>query len=308
MVLSDSTYDFGWVEEGTTPSWDVSITDDGSVDLIISGVDVNLPFSCIYPDTIPAGESDIATITLNALNPGRYNELLTFNTNAIGDSTIELSGIVYGSDYVMEGFEEITFPPFGWSNPGRWRRYTNDPYAGDAYARISWYHDDDASLITPRLIIESGDFISFYWKNANMYDGKGGVEVIGADTLFVEISNTYNNTVPIWEELAALSPEEAMLVYENVLLLIPDTYIGDDAKIRFRHRSELNAESRGVGLDEVMLPPLNTPINFYLDPYTQSDYDSIGATVEYEIDVHNIGLQADRYYIFLLVQRPEEMF
>ncbi|MCD6101650.1 MAG: choice-of-anchor J domain-containing protein, partial [Candidatus Cloacimonetes bacterium] len=301
IALSDTVYDFGMIEEGTTASFDVTITNDGGSDLIVTGATVNPPFYCDYTGTIPPGGSDVATIEFAPTTPGFYSEALVFNSNAgEGNDTIELSGIAYGSDYMVEGFEAMEFPPFGWSNPdGHWKRFTNDAYEGDGYARVSWYHDQDASLITPRLIIESGDFISFWWRNANMYDGKGGGKVIGADTLFVEISNTYNDPTPIWEELAVLSAEEEMLVYENVVLLIPDTYIGDDAKIRFRHRSELNAESRGVGLDEVMLPPLNTPVNFYLDPYTQSDYDSIGATVAYDIDVYNTGIQADRYYISL---------
>ena len=300
IALSDTTHDFGLIEEGTTATFGVGIHNYGASDLIVDGATVAPPFYCNFTDTIPPGEISTATIEFSPIASGFYAETLIFNSNAEeGTNTIDLTGIAYGSDYVTEGFEDIEFPPFGWQNPGRWKRYTNDPYVGEAYARIGWYHDQDASLITPRLIIESGDIISFWWRNANMYDGKGGGKVIGADTLFVEISNTYNDPTPIWEELAVLSPEEEMLVYENVVLPIPDTYIGDDAKIRFRHRSELNAESRGVGLDEVILPPLNTPVNFYLDPYTQSDYDSIGATVAYDIDIYNTGIQTDRYYISL---------
>jgi len=299
MVLSDTTYDFGWVEEGTTPSWDVSITDDGSVDLIISGVDVNLPFSCIYPDTIPAGESDIATITLDALNPGRYNELLTFNTNAIGDSTIELSGIVYGSDYVMEGFEEITFPPFGWENPGNyWARFEEEAYEGDGYARCSWYHDADAILISPPLIIEDGDFIHFYWRNDNLYDSKGP-KVITGDTLFVEISNDYLNPLPTWEKIAILSADSAMAEYEEVFVTLPVDYIGNDAKIRWRHRSELNDESRGVGLDNITMPAPYLPINFSVVPNYISDYSGAGTSINYTYDVTNTGIQTDRYIMLI---------
>jgi len=295
MVLSDSTYDFGWVEEGTTPSWDMSITNDGSVDLIISGVDVDLPFSCTYPDTILPGDTEVATIYLDASNPGIYEDVLTFNSNAIGDSTIELSGIVYGSDYVVEGFEDVEFPPFGWSNPdGYWKRFTNDAYEGDGYARVSWYHEDDAILYSPHLIIESGDIINFYWINANLYDGKDG-KVNDADITYFEISNNGTD----WEVLATLNPEEEMTEYEFVCVAVPDDYIGINAEVRWRHVTENIGESRGVGLDNVMLPQPYLPINFYLDPYTQSDYDSIGATVAYDIDIYNTGIQADRYYISL---------
>ena len=295
MVLSDTTYDFGWVEEGATPSWDVSITNSGSVDLIISDVTINPPFSCVYPDTILPSNTEVATIYLDASNPGIYEDVLTFNSNAIGGNTIELSAIVYGSDYVMEGFEALEFPPFGWSNPdGKWNRFTNNAYEGNGYARVSWYHEDDAILYSPHLMIEAGDFISFYWINANLYDGKDG-KVNDADITYFEISNDDTN----WEVLATLNPEEEMTEYEFVCVAVPVDYIGINAKVRWRHVTENIGESRGVGLDNVMLPPPYLPVNFYLDPYTQSDYDSIGATVAYDIDIYNTGIQADRYYISL---------
>ncbi|MCK4357149.1 MAG: immune inhibitor A, partial [Candidatus Cloacimonetes bacterium] len=301
MTLSDSTYDFGWVEEGATPSWDVSITNSGSVDLIISDVTINPPFSCVYPDTILPGNTEVATIYLDASNPGIFDDVLTFNSNAIGGNTIDLSAIVYGADYFTEGFEDLEFPPFGWINDdGYWHRYSANAYSGDGFARCSWAHICDACLISPRLIIESGDFISFYWINANLY-GKGGGKVEGADTTFFEITGNLCNDN--WETLAILAPEEEMTEYDHVIILIPEDYVGNMARVRWRHKTELSVDSRGAGVDEVMLPPLYHPVNFYLDPVYQSDYDAVETTVEYPVDVYNTGVQPDRYFISILNSR-----
>jgi len=300
IVLSDTTHDFGWVKEGNNQTWDVSILNDGSVDLVISDVLVNAPYSCVYPDTIIPGETGVATITLDATNPGIYtDETLTIVSNGVGTDNIDLNAIVYGSDYVLEGFEDTEFPPFGWFNDdGYWDRYTYNAYEGDGYARCSWAHISDACLVSPRLIVASGDFISFYWINANLYDGKSGGKVAGADTTYFEITNNYPNGT--WEILAVLAPEEEMTEYEHVVIQIPDTYVGNTARIRWRHTTELSAESRGAGVDEVMSPPLYLPVNFNVDPLTQSDYDAAGTTVQYDIDVYNTGVQTDRYFLSII--------
>ncbi|TSA26378.1 hypothetical protein D4R71_03905, partial [bacterium] len=295
MVIDEVAHDFGMVDEGTLDTWDVTIYNDGYGTLYINDATVNPPFSVTYPDSIEPLSNDIVTVTLDATTVGMYLDVLEFHTNAVQDSTIDLSVIVKGLDYVVEGFEDIEFPPFGWSNPdGQWKRFTNDAYEGDGYARVSWYHEDDAILYSPHLIIESGDIINFYWINANLYDGKDG-KVNDADITYFEISNNGTD----WEVLATLNPEEEMTEYEFVCVAVPDAYIGINAEVRWRHVTENIGESRGVGLDNVMLPQPYLPINFYLDPYTQSDYDSIGATVAYDIDIYNTGIQADRYYISL---------
>jgi len=296
MVIDETEHDFGMVDQGTVDTWDVTIYNDGYGTLYFNGATVNPPFSVTYPDSIEPLCNDIATVTLDATTIGMYLDVLEFHTNAIQDSTIDLSVIVKGADYVMEGFEALEFPPFGWSNPDNyWRRFTNNAYEGDGYARVSWYHEDDAILYSPHLIIETGDIISFYWINANLYDGKDG-KVNDADITYFEISNDGTN----WEVLATLNPDEVMTEYEFVCVAVPDDYIGINAEVRWRHVTENTGESRGVGLDNVMLPPPYLAVNFALDPYSQSDYNSIGETVAYDIDVYNTGIQADRYYISLV--------
>ena len=254
--------------------------------------------------TLTPGTFEDVEVTFDAAGIAPDNTLyagIVFNSDPdVGTETVDVSMEVYIPDgYVIEGFEEKTFPPFGWDNPGGyWERYHEDAFVGQGYARCSWYHDADATLITPRLEIVGGDFINFWWINANLYDSDGP-RIVEKDTLFVEISNTYNNTVPVWEEILALSADEEMDAWEQALALIPDTYIGTDAKIRFRHRSNLSAEARGVGLDQILMPGPYLPINFSVDPYYASDYVAAGNSIQYTYDVTNMGVQNDRFIILV---------
>ncbi|MBN2018033.1 MAG: carboxypeptidase regulatory-like domain-containing protein [Candidatus Cloacimonetes bacterium] len=295
MIIDETAHDFGMVDQGTVETWDVTIYNDGFGTLYFNGVTINPPFSVTYPDSIEPLSYDVATVELDATTVGMFADVLEFHTNAVQDSTIDLSVIVKGVDYAMEGFEETTFPPFGWENPGDyWARFMSDAYEGQGFARCSWYHDYDAVLITPRLVINGGDFIDFFWRNDNLYEAKGA-DILDGDTLFVEISNTYLNQNPTWECIAVLTADAPMDDYEEVFVTIPDTYIGENAKIRFRHRSELNSESRGVGIDNIIMPEPYLPINFSVDPYYASDYIAAGNNIQYEFDVTNMGIQSDRY-------------
>jgi len=200
-------------------------------------------------------------------------------------------------DYIVEGFEDTTFPPLGWENHGdHWARFTTEAYEGEGYARCSWYHNADAILITPRLIIEGADSISFFWRNDNLYEAKGA-DVITGDTLFIEISNTYLDPVPVWECLGILSATAPMTDYEDVSFPIPDTYTGNDAKIRWRHRSEVNNESRGVGLDNLTMPAPYIPLNFSVCPTFISDHISPDNYLNFQYEITNHGVQRDRYFL-----------
>ncbi len=200
-------------------------------------------------------------------------------------------------EYILEGFEDTTFPPFGWENPGdHWNRFTTEAYEGEGYARCSWYHNADAILISPRLIIESADSISFFWRNDNLYEAKG-TDIITGDTLFIEISNTYLDPIPDWECIGTLSATAPMTDYEEVSFPIPDTYIGNDAKIRWRHHSEVNNESRGVGLDNIIMPAPYLPLNFTVEPSFISDHIGPDNYLNFQYEITNHGVQLDRYFL-----------
>jgi len=223
------------------------------------------------------------------------------------DNTISIKD----GDHIVEGFEDTTFPPFGWENPGdHWARFTTEAYEGEGYARCSWYHNADAILISPRLVIDGADSINFFWRNDNLYEAKAS-DVITGDTLWIEISNTYLDPDPTWECIGTLSADAPMTTYEEVSFSIPDSYIGNDAKIRWRHRSEVNNESRGVGLDNITMPVPYIPLNFSVEPSFISDHIGPGGFLDFQYEITNLGIQQDRYsltieYYHIHHYNPEE--
>ncbi len=70
-----------------------------------------------------------------------------------------------------EGFENETFPPQGWTvinNDGggnEWRRYTSDAHSGNACAAVYYEKPNDDWLVTPRIEVKSGDFLTFWAKS-----------------------------------------------------------------------------------------------------------------------------------------------
>ena len=164
MILSETSHDFGYVEEGTSADWDVTISNTGAADLVISGTTVGSPFSCSYTGTIGPGLSDDATISFSPAK-GSYTDTLVFHNNATCcDSEVVLTGSSYPSGHNFQGFEDTTFPPDGWAMTSGWSRYTysSHVYEGDASAKVSG--DNTSWLFTPALDINTGDQLSFYYQ------------------------------------------------------------------------------------------------------------------------------------------------
>ncbi len=200
ILLSANSYDFGLIQAGSSASWDVTITNDGGSDLIISGATVNTPFSCTYSGTISPGETDTATVYFSPSAKTvvtNYTETLTFNSNAVyGDSTIVLTG---GAYYNMESFEG-SFPPLDWSiqniQYNDWvQYYTINAYDGDYCAKLSsqWsypnYYSSISRLVTPKLSICSDDTLMFYAKKQYIYDDSLKIQISSDGTNFTDVES-----------------------------------------------------------------------------------------------------------------------
>ena len=191
ITLSETAHDFGFVEGSSTASWDVTITNTGLADLIISGTTVGSPFSCSYTGTIGSGLSDDATIYFNpAKGLGSYIDTLVFHNNAAsGDSTVVLTGKSYPSGYSFESFEG-DFPPTGWEvqhiQNRDWARYSSTTYSydGSKCARLYYYYSGGyqssiSRLVTPELSIGLGDTLIFHARKKDDFD---------VDTLIIQHS------------------------------------------------------------------------------------------------------------------------
>jgi hypothetical protein len=108
----------------------VVITNQGSGNLVISGVTVQAPFSSTYTGTIAPGATDTATIVFNAgaMTAATYNKTATFNITGefAGSNTISLSGsVVVPVQSIFETFESTAINAI----PAGWEKFrSSDPY------------------------------------------------------------------------------------------------------------------------------------------------------------------------------------
>lgn len=166
ISVSPATYSFPAIEENTTDSAWIFITNSGGADLIVSGTTVNAPFTCNYTGTIAIGETDSTLVYFAPTTANTYAETLTFNSNAtqIENDTVALTGGAYPQGYATQDFEGGTFPPLGWDASAIW--LLSQPGYNSANTAKASYSALSDTMKSPRLDISTGSnhFVEFYWK------------------------------------------------------------------------------------------------------------------------------------------------
>ncbi len=146
----------------------------------------------------------------------------------------------------FEGFEDSIFVPVGWLNPtGLWTQGT-EAYEGNYCARVSYYHDDEATLISPAFALDPVDpmYISFYWKDDDI-SGK----ITGHDTTFFEISNDMGLTWITLDTLSEASPDNSYHLVTEVLT----GFEGQTVMFRWRDITDATSSAYGTGVDAITI-------------------------------------------------------
>ncbi len=84
-----------------------------------------------------------------------YND----NGNTVGASVWSFTTVADG--YLAESFENTTFPPTGWANPGDWSRSTSQYFAGDASA-YKYSSTTENLLRTPMVTLTGTSTLDFF--------------------------------------------------------------------------------------------------------------------------------------------------
>ncbi|PJA51668.1 MAG: hypothetical protein CO167_12795, partial [Candidatus Marinimicrobia bacterium CG_4_9_14_3_um_filter_48_9] len=207
IELSEESSNLGSVLVGESQTHDITITNTGGADLVITDATVAAPFSTTFSGTIAPFGSAVATISFDPTTAGYFNETLTFNIAGTftGTNTIALTGAAYSSDYVLEDFDGAVFPPTGWSivdvdGGSAWNPDLSyiDPYSGTVSAEGMGCNND--YLITPLLVLPAGSpFISF-WVGQESISYENSFEVMvsttGTDPAdFIQVAD-FPSTVP----------------------------------------------------------------------------------------------------------------
>jgi len=181
--LSDLSVDFGPAPVGATLSYDVTISNSGGADLVITGLDVAAPFSSSYTGTIAVGASDVATILYEPTAAGDFSETLNLliTGDYDGDDTLHLAGSAYDVlTGLNEGFEGAEFPPANWV-------VTTTDASGDA-----WESANDGTTHGPGSVAE-GSLAAM----ADIYNMSSGTES-SLYTPVVDLTGLANPRLNFW--------------------------------------------------------------------------------------------------------------
>jgi hypothetical protein len=229
----------GMVETGTSTTIKATVQNLGG-DVASAGVPVKLridgPLGYVYTDeeatTVDLATDDTEQITFTPdwLAPDTLcNYTVTIWTELGGDAdpsndTLAQVVNVYRAGGLVESFTGTTFPPNGWTvyafdGGDQWSRYTYYYHSEPACARIYYDLPNNDWLITPRLSVQSGDKLKFWWRvQSTSYEETVFVRVSTnedvSDTSAYSIIHTIISNSNTWSlETVDLSAYDGQFVY-----------------------------------------------------------------------------------------------
>lgn len=171
LSLSQSSYDFGLINENTT-STAITITNTGKSELTgMNLVSSNAAFTFNVTDdaaTIAAnGGTATFTVTMSSANAGTKNGTITIKSDNADDLVLNVSGAVMKAGTTTAIFNDATLA--GWTKAGN-TNYNNTEEA-------AYFYYSTNTLTSPKVTIVADDFLAV---NAKMASEYGYVTVQGS--------------------------------------------------------------------------------------------------------------------------------
>jgi len=176
LGVDQSTSDFGIVDARNSGVKNVTLTNVGigtitinASDIVISGVNAS-EFkigSNVFPISLDATESTTLEVVFAPTTVGDKTATLTVAHNGSNPPVeVTLTGNALSKSSLIETFNNSTWPSAtGWTVETGWSRQNYGPYEGAGHAYISPTGTvTNVKLVTPLLIIKSGDALTFYTK------------------------------------------------------------------------------------------------------------------------------------------------
>ena len=172
LSLSQTSYDFGLIDENTTSST-ITITNSGPSELTgMNLVSSNAAFTFNVTDdaaTIAAnGGTATFTVTMSSANAGTKNGTITIKSDNADDLVLNVSGAVMKAGTTTAVFNDATLA--GWTKAGN-TSYNNTEEA------VYFYYQYTNYLTSPKVTIVADDFLAV---NAKMASEYGYVTVQGS--------------------------------------------------------------------------------------------------------------------------------
>ena len=171
LSLSQSSYDFGLINENTT-STAITITNTGKSELTgMNLVSSNAAFTFNVTDNAttiaPNGGTATFTVTMSSANAGTKNGTITIKSGNADDLVLNVSGAVMKAGTTTAIFNDATLA--GWTKAGN-TNYNNTEEA-------AYFYYSTNTLTSPKVTIVADDFLAV---NAKMASEYGYVTVQGS--------------------------------------------------------------------------------------------------------------------------------
>ncbi|HOR59590.1 MAG TPA: choice-of-anchor J domain-containing protein, partial [Candidatus Cloacimonadota bacterium] len=162
----------------------------------------------VYLDTVDGStlvsDNQTGTSYTPTLSPGTtyYWKVVPYNAAGPAANCPVWSFRTPTATQLAESFENTTFPPAGWTNPGSWNRSTTSPFHGAACA-YKYASSTPVILSTPLLAIDGSSTLDFWYRSAAT-TGIGQIKVLYSTdrqnwtqvgtTIAMPTNTTWNNT------------------------------------------------------------------------------------------------------------------
>ncbi len=169
LSLSQSSYDFGLINENTT-STAITITNTGKSELTgMNLVSSNAAFTSNVTGSVTTiaanGGTATFTVTMSSANAGTKNGTITIKSDNADDLVLNVSGAVMKAGTTTETFNNNQKPE-RWTNSSDTYYYWNFS-DGKASAGSGSQYSNYAYMITPKMTVSADDFLAIKIKAQN---------------------------------------------------------------------------------------------------------------------------------------------
>jgi len=215
----------------------------GGGDLVVNNVFVagyediftyNFPAKGDPELTVAPGDTGLMELIFTPTEAGSFGGGLVLHTNdPEGWPIIEVNGDAIPAGYVFESFEGEQFPPLGWATDAWTQSTFGGPLSGTEFAYCNLA---GSALVTPGIMVETGDYISFGFRNESAYTPQSMDVYVGDELVWQVVDNATN---------------------EYQIVNIPlDDYAGETVNVTFVGQSGTGGWSYGICVDDVLMPPV----------------------------------------------------
>lgn len=174
-LTASDVIDYGNVQ-GTT-SKEFTIRNSGAAPLSVTAITLPDGFECSAqaPFTVEAHKDSVVTISLLGDRAASFSGTATFSGDQVADVTFGLKGLVLDPAKFYVDFEDNQLPAGSYVEDSWSVAQCNTGSVTNKYVLSNKYQNRDDKFVTPKLLFEEGDSLTFDAGRANYNQGGEGV-------------------------------------------------------------------------------------------------------------------------------------